>query len=892
MKTYSFVRGREHALKTLLILLLGLSLQWANAQQSILDRELSISINNKDLEGALAQIENVTGYSFSYAPDAINNVITINKRYSNTTLREILNEILVEYEIYYRASGTTIQIQTDARKGGVTGKAFASNGTTLPFVSVRLKSTSFGAATDKEGNFSFYAPEGEYIIVASSMGFASIEKMVTVTADATVQINFALQEDSSQLNEVVVQGTREYLYREEATSVFGTRMPLAEVPATVNVITSDFLEDTRAYDVEDAVTYVPGVITGGFGGGTNATYLIRGFSNSASFFNGLRQFRLVQQTPSLDNIARVEIVKGPSGADFGLADAGGVLNFVTFKPQKEFAARAFAGFGDFGFRRVGGDVTGSIDKKKNLTYRFIGSYAERAEWRPGRPNRTPRLTIAPSLAWDYAKGGNLLVEYQYTYTDEPLDRGVLYMEGAGFEDNFAPRDWSGSQKASTMPINSSRIDVKLSQSLSKVFGLELAYQRLDETRNNELQYMWADARPAYREDGLTFNGDSTIGYIAPRDEDGESDIDNISVTGLANFDTGILKNTVRFGYQYSDARFLVDFLGNGGPGRRNIENTIDIFNPDNNQEFVFTERNNNGFFQDRQEFSSFFGQWSTSIGTRARIIAGARYDDVEQFVRFDAIEEEGTPSINSSKEISFRVSCSFDLLKNVSVFAGYSDSHTPQGGITANGEQIKALHNKGAEIGLKTALFNERLLWTNTFYRTTQDNIAAPDPNDETDMFSIPFGEVRIQGFESEFIGSVSDKFDISAGVTLQESENIRVDDETLQGNEFFGVPNFQFSAFGTYNLEDILPNFQVRLGILSVGERQGNALNNFQLPSFTRFDFGISYVLNKKTTLDLFAQNLFDTTYFEQTQGRAVPSLGIIPGDRRLIQFNVTHRF
>jgi hypothetical protein len=31
----------------------------------------------------------------------------------------------------------------------------------------------------------------------------------------------------------------------------GTSIPLAELPATVNVITEDSLEDTRAYDIED-----------------------------------------------------------------------------------------------------------------------------------------------------------------------------------------------------------------------------------------------------------------------------------------------------------------------------------------------------------------------------------------------------------------------------------------------------------------------------------------------------------------------------------------------------------------------------------------------------------------------------------------------------------------
>ena len=200
------------------------------------------------------------------------------------------------------------------------------------------------------------------------------------------------------------------------------------------------------------------------------------------------------------------------------------------------------------------------------------------------------------------------------------------------------------------------------------------------------------------------------------------------------------------------------------------------------------------------------------------------------------------------------------------------------------------MHNIGYEIGAKIELFKGNVLWSNTFFRTTQDNIAAPNPDD--DMFSIPFGEVRIQGFESEFIGSISDYFDVSAGVTLQDSENVRTEAGENEGNEFFGVPNVQITAFGAYDLEKILPNFQVRLGVITMGEREGNALNNFQLPSFTRFDLGLGYVLAKKTTFDVFVENLFDTTYFEQTQGRAIPSLGIIPGDRRLIQFNVTHRF
>ena len=891
MKYSIFITLLFRALKPVLFLsFLVLGRHSVVAQTSVLEKKISVTFNGESLADALTKIESIANCSFSYAPEALGDDRSIVKNYAQTSLRDILTELLIEYEIYYRVRGTTILIQTDARNGQVSGKITDQNGNALPFVSVVLKGTRMGGSSDEEGNFSFYAPEGEYSIIASSVGFGTFSYRVTIVPDETLTIKFTLQPSTESLQEVVVQGRREYLYREESTSVLGTNTKLAEIPATINIITSDLLEDVRAYDIEDAVTYVPGVITGGFSGGTNATFYIRGFQNSATFFNGLRQFRFLQQTPSLDNIERVEIVKGPSGANFGVADAGGILNFVTFKPQKEFSARVFTGFGDFGFRRIGGDITGPIDRKKKLTYRFIGSYAERAEWRPGRPNRTPRLTIAPSLAWNYAEGGNLLVEFQHTYTDEPLDRGIFYMEGAGFENNFAPREFSGSQKENTQPISTNRFDINLTQKLGEIFSLEVTYQRMDETGNNELQFMWADARGSYAEDGLTFNGNPTAVYIAPRDEDTERDIDNISAALLANFKTGVFENDLKFGYQYSNATFNSDFTGNGGPGRRNISNTIDIFNPDNDQEFIFTERNNARFFQLQQKFSSFFGQWSANIGTKLRVIAAARYDDVEFFSRFDTADGLGTPSLNISEEVSFRLAGSYDITQSISAFAGYSDSYTPQGGITADGDAIEPLHNIGYEVGLKIELFKNNVLWSNTFFSTTQDNISAVDPND--DMFVIPFGEVRIQGFESEFIGSISKYFDISAGITLQDSENIRTENEEDEGNEFFGVPNVQITAFGAYNLEKILPNFRARLGIIYMGEREGNGLNNFQLPGFTRFDLGLSYVLNKNTTLDVFVENLFDETYYEQTQGRTVPSLGIIPGDRRLIQFNITHQF
>ena len=61
----------------------------------------------------------------------------------------------------------------------------------------------------------------------------------------------AQEEAATEIDESLVTGQRDYLYRADQSDALGTSIPLAELPATVNVITEDFLEDTRAYDIED-----------------------------------------------------------------------------------------------------------------------------------------------------------------------------------------------------------------------------------------------------------------------------------------------------------------------------------------------------------------------------------------------------------------------------------------------------------------------------------------------------------------------------------------------------------------------------------------------------------------------------------------------------------------
>src|SRR5690606_23327926 len=81
----------------------------------------------------------------------------------------------------------------------ITGTVSDTSGTPLPGVSIVLNGTNRGTTTDFDGNYSISADAGQ-VLIYSYLGM--ITKEVTVGAGTT--LNVVLEEDSTQLDEVVV----------------------------------------------------------------------------------------------------------------------------------------------------------------------------------------------------------------------------------------------------------------------------------------------------------------------------------------------------------------------------------------------------------------------------------------------------------------------------------------------------------------------------------------------------------------------------------------------------------------------------------------------------------------------------------------------------------------
>jgi TonB-linked SusC/RagA family outer membrane protein len=84
----------------------------------------------------------------------------------------------------------------------LTGKVMAANGDPLPGVTVLLKGTTNGTATDPNGSYSLSVPEQAGILIFSFIGYTTQEKPFTGPGP----VNVTLADDAKALEEVVVVG--------------------------------------------------------------------------------------------------------------------------------------------------------------------------------------------------------------------------------------------------------------------------------------------------------------------------------------------------------------------------------------------------------------------------------------------------------------------------------------------------------------------------------------------------------------------------------------------------------------------------------------------------------------------------------------------------------------
>jgi hypothetical protein len=211
------------------------------------------------------------------------------------------------------------------------------NGETLLGASVFLKGTTIGSTTNEYGFFSLTAPEGEYTLVISYLGFGTVEQPVVF--DSSKKLNFELKEDTSQLDEVVI------------TAEESKKVNLRTPQMSVNKLSTKTIKKIPAVlgevDIIKSIQLLPGVTNAGEGasgfnvrGGAEDQNLI--LLDEAVIYNSSHLFGFFSVFNS-DAIKDIKLYKGGIPAQFG-----GRVSSVLDIRQKDGNSKKFALTGGIG----------------------------------------------------------------------------------------------------------------------------------------------------------------------------------------------------------------------------------------------------------------------------------------------------------------------------------------------------------------------------------------------------------------------------------------------------------------------------------------------------------------------------------------------------------------
>ena len=209
-----------------------------------------------------------------------------------------------------------------------------------------------------------------------------------------------------------------------SNSISGSRIDvrIQDMPLTIEVVTSEFIEDTGSTDLRESLRYSAGILLesqndaygnfdnaggvnnpeGATGAQSDTGFKIRGFVTNNTLRKGFRR----QHATDTINIDRVEVIRGPSALIYGVGNFGGVVNYLPKAPLQDFYADINVGVGSHNWRRVSLDVTDGIDLLTDLVpgefgYRFTAAYEEADDWTEFRSSQHD--FFSPVLEWKWEK---------------------------------------------------------------------------------------------------------------------------------------------------------------------------------------------------------------------------------------------------------------------------------------------------------------------------------------------------------------------------------------------------------------------------------------------------------------------------------------------------------
>ncbi|MVT08027.1 TonB-dependent receptor [Chitinophaga tropicalis] len=775
----------------------------------------------------------------------------------------------------------------------IRGKVITNDGTPVAYVAVQIKEKNKGTLTDDNGEFIFKKMQpGHYTIQVMLIGYKTVTQEIDVAKDQIASITIQLEASDKQLQEVIINATRNKYKTDSLSESLRLKTPLLEVPQNIQVISSTLLADQQTFDIVDGITRnVSGATRVGHWDNQYAQIRMRG-SKIPAFRNGMNiEASWGPTAEDAAMIERIEFVKGPAGFMLAAGEPGGFYNVVTKKPTGITKGSATVSMGSFSTYRAALDFDGKLSKDGKLLYRLNLAGQQKDFYT--KYNYSNRYLFSPVLKYLVDDKTSVTIEYSLQ-TSTYLANGNYSFSAKKLLDEGLSNDFFyGDPSFEPGKLRDHSVYLYLDHQLNNRWKAhaQVAYFNFRMLANS----VWASK--------VTQEGDMTR-YFSIGDEQGENRFAQMSLSGEEY--TGPVRHRILAGVDMGNKKFWGDFRTLHPnitlPGGK----LFNIYNPQYGIHFDSIPE------IDRTQSIKTRAGW-TSYATVVNYTSAYAQDELAFFndklrlslgIRYTYAETVGKTKTAGIQDdvVTPRAGLSYSVDKTTSVYALYDQSFVPVPGLDSNLNAFKPIKGKDLEAGIKREWFGGRLVSSVSAYHITRENslVSLGIFDSRGAAVSMQLGETVSKGIEADINGEVIPGLNVNINYAYTDSKITKEAPNTEASKSTIGnvTPNTAAhvtNAWANYRIgRGLLEGFGVTGGFQWQAERYVGTTKVANVPDYFRVDGGLNYQKGKYG-ISFLVNNLLDNRKLLTAASVPTTSTGVysyIVEARRNFRMSIMYRF
>ena len=709
---------------------------------------------------------------------------------------------------------------------------------------------------------------------------------------AAISLSSFAQTTPQRLLPITVTGKVEPLLDVENADVTGFGAALAKTPQSVSVLTADLLSLNAAQSLSNVIKLDASLADNYNTTGYIESLSVRGFvlDQSGNFSRnglGVSNYGFI----ALENMERIEVLKGVAGLQSGVSAPGGLVNYVTKVPLKDAFTSATLALDGNGGSKVQLDtntVMGGVGLRLNLVDEQLHSHFDHANG----VRQLVSLALATALTPDTSVSADL--EYQRKSQPSVPGLGLLDTNGDGVGDmlpaastgrlNLNNQTWSLPFQAS-----STTAQVAINHRFNADWNARIAASTQATRINDRIAFPdGCSSAATYVYPGLCGNGDVDVYDYRSEGEQ----------RGLSSWDAHLdgkfkalgLGQAARFGLSgrsaYADlpAMQAYNFVGTSNiyaPVALPADPSLTVLNTNSRERAVEGYATLTSDLSERVQ--SFMGLRVTRLSRSSELSDGSQAVSYEQTVTTPWAGLAWSPSASTMVYASWGQGIELEVVPNRPLdFANY-------------GQALPALKSEQTEIGVKWQAHSRLLLTAAAFSidKPYADDLPGTSPGALPER--VAGGKTaRHRGFELAASGRVGTALSLQASLMALDAKYTQAFDPSLIGQRVTNVPRFKSSLFADYKIA-ALPGLALNALATFEGAKTATADGSVELPAAWQLDAGLSYaqrIAGKSTLWRLNVENLTNRNYWREAPTTDWGGIYLFAATPRTLRMSVTLDF